>query len=112
MRNKRNLLEVNDRVFTLISVFIIVLIGNVSAKKTIDVFDITTEVQVINDVSPNQAKRIALNEAKIEALRKAGIGENVSSQQLLFTSEINNDFTDFFASSSQIEIKGDRKSVV
>ena len=103
---KKKHLKDKSRIFTLISIFIILFIGNVRAKKTIDVFDITTEVQVVNDISPNQAKKTALNEAKIEALRKAGIGESVSSQELLFKSEINNDFTDFFSSSTQIEIKG------
>lgn len=106
MKNKRNYLSGKSRFLTLISFFIILFLSNISAKKTINVFDITTEVQVINDVSPNQAKKIALNEAKIKALREAGISESVSSQELLFKSEINNDFTDFFSSSSQIEIKG------
>lgn len=96
----------NARAVTLIVLFTLFFSSNVSAEKIIEVLGITTEVQVINDVSPNQAKKVALNDAKIEALRKAGIGETVSSQQLLFTSEINNDFKDFFSSGTQIEIKG------
>lgn len=80
--------------------------GNSFAKELVEVNGINTEVQVVNDISPNQAKRIALNEAKIEALRKAGIAESVSSQELLFSSEINNDFKEFFSSGYQIEIRG------
>ena len=76
------------------------------ASKNIDVTNIVGESYVQGDVSPKQAKKEALNEAKIEALRKAGVGESISAQQLLFRSEVKGDFSDFFNSSSQIEIKG------
>ena len=80
--------------------------GNSFAKELVEVRGIIIEVQVVGDISPNQAKRIAINKAKIEALRKAGIAESVSSQQLLFSSEVNNDFKEFFSSGFQIEIRG------
>ena len=76
------------------------------ASKEIKVQNIAGEAFVEKDVSPNQARKIALNEAKVEALRKAGIGESVRAQNLLFTSESNGDYQDFFSSSSQIEIRG------
>lgn len=76
------------------------------ASKEIKVQNIVGEAFVEKDVSPNQARKIALNEAKVEALRKAGIGESVRAQNLLFTSESNGDYQDFFSSSSQIEIRG------
>ena len=76
------------------------------ANKEIKVQDVLGEAFIEKDISPNQAKRIALNEAKVEALRQAGISESVSAQNLLFTSESNGDYKDFFSSSSQIEIRG------
>lgn len=79
---------------------------SVQANKEIKVEHIIGKAFVENDVSPNKARKEALNNAKIEALKKAGIGESVRAQSLLFTSETNGDFKDFFSSSSQIEIKG------
>ena len=76
------------------------------ANKGIIVQKVVGEAFIEKDISPNQARKIALNEAKIEALRKAGVGESVSAQNLLFTSESNGDYKDFFSSSSQIEIRG------
>lgn len=58
------------------------------------------------DVSPNQAKVTALNDAKINALRAAGIGENIKSYQLLFNSQNDGDFNQFFSSDIQSEIQG------
>jgi hypothetical protein len=48
----------------------------------------------------------ALNEAKINALNAAGIAEDMSTYQLLFTSQQKNDFTHFFSSSIQSEMRG------
>lgn len=76
------------------------------ANNEIKVQNVLGEAFIENDISPNEAKRMALNSAKVEALRKAGIGESVSAQNLLFTSESNGDYKDFFSSSSQIEIRG------
>ena len=56
------------------------------ASKEIKVQKVIGEAFIEKDISPNQGRKIALNEAKIEALRQAGIGESVSSQNLVFTS--------------------------
>ena len=76
------------------------------ANKEIRVQKVIGEAFIEKDISPNKARKIALNEAKIEALRQAGVGESISAQNLLFTSESNGDYKDFFTSSSQIEIRG------
>lgn len=62
------------------------------------------------DISKNQARQNAINEAKIEALKKAGIGEFISSYETLFKSQVNNDFTQFFHSDIQSEMQGNIKS--
>ena len=82
------------------------------ANEEIKVQNILGEAFVEKDISPNQARKIALNEAKVEALRKAGVGESVSAQNLFFTSESNGDYKDFFSSSSQIEIRGAVKEYI
>ena len=54
----------------------------------------------------NQAKYSAINEAKINALKAAGIGENIKSYQLLFSSQEKNEYAQFFSSDIQSEIQG------
>lgn len=61
---------------------------------------------ISGDVSPNQAKQQALNDAKTNALKMAGIGEQINSYQLLFTSQQKNDYSQFFSSDIQTEIQG------
>ena len=62
------------------------------ANKKIKVENVSAEVEVKGDVSPNMALKKCINDAKVEALRKAGVSESVKAQELLFTSEVNKDF--------------------
>lgn len=78
----------------------------VSAQKQVKVSAIKGTAFITGDVSPNQAKLIALNDAKINALKAAGIGENIKSYQLLFSSQEKNEFSQFFSSDIQSEIQG------
>jgi hypothetical protein len=57
-------------------------------------------------VSESEARAEALSKAKVEALRKAGITESLNSYQMLFKSEANNNFSEFFSSDVQTEIQG------
>ena len=61
---------------------------------------------ISGDISPNQARAQALNDAKINALKSAGIAENINAYQLLLTSQNNNDYRQFFASDIQSEMQG------
>ncbi|MSP64612.1 MAG: hypothetical protein EXR16_03150 [Bacteroidetes bacterium] len=45
------------------------------------------------DKTFSQVKAQALNDAKSNALKKAGIPESIKSNELLFTSQQNNDFS-------------------
>mgnify|MGYP000529583299 CR=1 FL=1 len=76
------------------------------ANKKIKVENVSAEVEVKGDVSPNMALKKCINDAKVEALRKAGVSESVKAQELLFTSEVNKDFKQFFSSNAQVEING------
>ena len=79
---------------------------NVSAQKLVKVTGIKGISYISGDVSPNQAKFLALNDAKINALKAAGIGENIKSYQLLFSSQEKNEYSQFFSSDIQSEIQG------
>lgn len=79
---------------------------NVSAQKQVKVTGIKGISYISGDVSPNQAKFLALNDAKINALKAAGVGENIKSYQLLFSSQEKNEYSQFFSSDIQSEIQG------
>lgn len=66
----------------------------------------TGKSYITGDISPNLAKIQALNDAKINALKTAGIEEQINSYQLLFKSEQQNDYTQFFSSEIQSELQG------
>ncbi len=61
---------------------------------------------IAGTITPAQARQEAINQAKVEALRKAGVTENLQSYQSLFKSEVDNDFTEFFSSDVQAELQG------
>lgn len=61
---------------------------------------------ISGDVSENQAKERAINEAKIDALKKAHIAEHINASELLLSSQVNNDFAQFFNSDIRSEIQG------
>lgn len=56
--------------------------------------------------TPNIVKEKALNNAKINALSKAGIAEDISSYNLLYQQDKNGDFQQIFDSQFQSEIRG------
>ena len=80
------------------------------AQKTIDVKKIKGTAIISGDVSPNAAKIQALNDAKVNALKAAGIDEKINSYQLLSTSTVKNDYSQFFSSDIQSEMQGAVKS--
>ena len=92
---------------SLLILFIVLgLSVNLFAQKVIEVKGIKGIAYINGDVSPNEAKLQAINEAKLNALKAAGIGENIKSYQLLFSSEDKNDYSQFFSSDIQSEIQG------
>lgn len=68
--------------------------------------DIKGTAFITGDVSPNEATKRAIAEAKINALKKAGIGENIKSYEMLYSTENNKDYQQFFSSNVQTEIQG------
>lgn len=90
----------------LFALVLFLLTFNLSAQKLVKVSGIKGISYISGDVSVNQAKYSALNEAKINALKAAGVGENVKSYQLLFSSQEKNEYSQFFSSDIQSEIQG------
>lgn len=86
--------------------FLFFLTLNLLAQKTVHLKGIKGQAFISGDISPNQAKLLAINDAKINALKAAGIGENISSYQLLFNSQEKNEYSQFFTSDIQSEIQG------
>ncbi len=80
------------------------------SQKTVQVQSIKGSALIYGDVSPNQAKIQALNNAKVNALKAAGIDEKINSYQLLYTSQAKNDYSQFFSSDIQSEMQGAVKS--
>jgi hypothetical protein len=82
------------------------LITFITAQEIKQVNNIKGTSYISGDISPNQARIQALNDAKVNALIAAGIEEHINSYQLLFTSQQNNDYTQLFNSDIQTEIQG------
>jgi len=57
-------------------------------------------------VSEEEAKSKALAEAKLNALKMAGVSENVQAYDMLFKSEVNSKYEEVFMSDKQSEIRG------
>ena len=62
---------------------------------------------VIANITPEQAKEIAIMEAKKKALRKAGISEHIVASDVLNTSGTNEEMKNTFNSISTVEISGE-----
>lgn len=62
---------------------------------------------VSSDITLAQARENALNQAKIEALRQAGVPEYVYSSNILFRKEELNDNQDVFQSLTSVDISGE-----
>lgn len=96
----------NSRHFWLFIFLSFFFVIHTFSQKTVKVKGVKGQAFVSGDVSPNEARIMAINDAKINALKAAGIAENITSYELLFNSQNNNDFTQFFNSDIQSEIQG------
>ncbi|HTB30541.1 MAG TPA: hypothetical protein VK808_00850 [Bacteroidia bacterium] len=75
-------------------------------SQTVRVTNITGRAPVTGDVSPNQARKEALDDAKLNALKSAGIEEKISCYQSLNTDQVNDDNNQSFQSHIQSDILG------
>lgn len=89
-----------------IAFFSLILVPCSVAQKKIDVTSITGTAIVNDDITPRQAKNLALKEAKEEALRKAGIKENISTTNMLSTTQQKKKVKQNFVEISTVELNG------
>ncbi len=92
--------------------FLVLPVSGIFAQVEKKITGATGEGIIAGRVSESDARAEALSKAKIEALRKAGITESLSSYQMLFKSESENNFSEFFSSDVQTEIQGAVKEYV
>ena len=76
------------------------------AQKNVQVSNATGISYLSDDITLNQTKEKALEEAKKDALRKAGVAEHISESNVLYSLSQEKDFKQFFNSISTIEISG------
>ena len=69
-----------------------------SQEIIIDVKQVQGVSYISGNTSPIAAKEQALNEAKLNALRKANISEEIISNETFLTSESDGNFQDFYSS--------------
>jgi len=81
-----------------------------SQEIIIDVKKVQGVSYISGNTSPIAAKEQALNEAKLNALRKANISEEIISNETLLTSESDGNFQDFYSSDFYSNFKGAIKS--
>ena len=67
---------------------------------------------ISGSVSFEDAKMKALAEAKVNALKMAGVSENIKSYDMLFKSEIGSKYEEVFMSDKQSEIRGAIKDYI
>ena len=72
----------------------------------------TGRYSITGEVSEEMAKQKALAEAKENALKMAGVSENINAYNMLFKSEIGSKYEEVFMSDKQSEIRGAVKNIV
>lgn len=93
----------NFALIVLLSIICTPLFAQSGAKR---VTDVKGKYQIHGNISEDQAKKMALQEAKSEALRKAGVSESVYSVFGLISNDENQMFKEVYSEMSIIAIDG------
>ena len=89
-----------------IVILICVLPIAIFAQEIVKVNGVKGKYYLSNDISPKQAKELAVLEAKTEALRIAGVSETVNSSKVLITTENNQKVEQLFNNIATVELNG------
>ena len=100
----KNLQRVNN--YFLLFIIAILLSPLAEAQKTQKVRGIKGIAYMNETVSLKEAKAQALNEAKINALKSAGVIENINSYEVLMSTQENKDFSQYFTSGILTDLQG------
>lgn len=90
----------------LLTITLIALISNIYSQEIKQIQGAKGRYYITGEVSEEQAKQKALAEAKVDALKKAGVAEHIQSYDMLFKSEVGSKFEEVFMSDKQSEIRG------
>lgn len=94
------------KIIVIIVLFNLIFSFSLLSQETIKIEGVTGTGIMVGSISEREAHREALNEAKVEALRMAGVKEHLSSYELLFRSESDRDYSEFFSADVQSELQG------
>jgi Domain of unknown function (DUF4384) len=90
----------------LVAVFFILPYSS-SAQEKKKVKQIKGEWVLSNDITPTQARENAINQAKLEAMRKAGVPEVISESNLLYQTDNPQQIKELFESLTSVAISGE-----
>ena len=83
----------------------------VFAQQRLKVQQVKGEWEISNDITPIQARENAINQAKTEALRQAGVPEAISASNVLYHSGDPNRMKELFESLTTVDISGELSEV-
>jgi hypothetical protein len=86
--------------------FLLISTISIAQKNTVKVYNISGQAFINELITPKQAKEMALNEAKSNALRKAGIGEYIKSNHTLISSSVGDKYDEYINTEQQSQIEG------
>jgi hypothetical protein len=99
-------LKVNTKAIWIASIFLLVA-SAVTAQQTKKLESVKGEWVVSNDITIIQARENAINEAKVEALRLAGVPEFVSESNLTYKSEKQIELKELHQSLTTVDVSGE-----
>ncbi len=94
------------KVFLIIITLLFVAIVS-NGQETRRLESIKGEWVISNDITPVQARENAINQAKVEALRKAGVPEYVAESNVLYKSENQMQLKEIFESLTTVDVSGE-----
>ncbi|MGD9978105.1 MAG: DUF4384 domain-containing protein [Bacteroidales bacterium] len=94
-------------IVTLLATFQVIL---VLGQDIIHITGVKGKQVIAGSINEDEAKGRALAEAKLNALKMAGVSEHIQSYDFLFKSEVGSKFDEVFMSDMQSEIRGAVKS--
>ncbi len=82
------------------------LFQTLTAQKTVKVYGIKGVSFVTDNITLKQARQEALNDAKMNALKAAGVIENINSYEAFVSSANNSDYSQYYSSGILSELQG------
>jgi len=79
---------------------------SVAQKNTQKVYSVSGQAFINELITPKQARELALNDAKSNALRKAGIGEYIKNNLTLLSSTVGDKYDEYINTEQQSQLEG------